>query len=253
MERNSLRSERAQFYFPHESPIGRHIFDSDDPSGKNRIAITIVGVVRDVKQNHLRQPAARRFYIPFLQHRPTDPISALNLEVRTRVKSSAMLESVRRAIKSVNPKLEVLNLQTADDLVEAELGQEKLVAKLSSFFGVLALLLAALGLYGVMSYLTVRRTTEIGVRMALGARRAAVMGMVLGETFRLVGTGLIIGAAASLLLAKLLGKVLFGLSAFEPLTTVCAAAVIAAAAGLATFLPARRASQIDPMIALRYE
>jgi predicted permease len=247
-----INDTMARFYFPHENPLGRHLFEPG-PDGKRGAPIAIVGVVRDVKENHLRQPTPRRYYTALAQHQPDDPIDALNLEIRTRVTSAAMLEAVRHAIKNIDPKLAIVDLKTADELIDDELDQEKLVAKLSGFFGLLAVLLAAIGLYGVMSYLTVRRTTEIGVRMALGARRPTVMAMVLGETFRLVGAGVIMGIVASLLFASFLTKVLFGLSPFDPLTTISAAAVIAVAAGLATYLPARRASKIDPMIALRYE
>jgi predicted permease len=247
-----INETMAQYYFRRQNPVGRHLFDSG-PDGKNRVAITIVGVVRDIKQSQLRQPVPRRFYTPLLQHQPDDPVGALNLEVRTRTSSTALLEPLRRAIKQFDPKLPVLDLRTADQLIGDELDQEKLVAKLSSFFGLLALLLAAIGLYGVMSYLTVRRTTEIGVRMALGARRQSVMRMVLGETFRLVLVGLIAGAVASLLFARLLATTLFGLSPFDPLSLSAAALVIAAAASVATYLPALRASRIDPMVALRYE
>lgn len=247
-----INEKMAHFYFPHENPVGRHLFESG-PDGRNRVAITIVGVVRDVKQNQLRQPAPRRYYTPLLQHQPDDPIGALNLEIRTRANSAAILNPVRRAIKSVDPKLPILDLKTADELIDDDLDQEKLVAKLSAFFGVLAVLLAAIGLYGVMSYLTVRRTTEIGVRMALGARSQAVLRMVLGETVRLLAVGLIIGIACALLFASLLTKILFGLSPFDPMTTFCAALLITIAATAATYIPARRASRIDPIIALRYE
>jgi len=247
-----INEKMAQFYFSHENPIGRHIFDSDDPSGKNRIAIPIVGVVRDVKQNQLKESAPRRFYLALLQHRSTDPIDALSMEIRTRAPSKALADSVRRAIKNVDSKLPI-DLKTADDLITDEVSQEKLVAQLSSFFGLLAMVLAAIGLYGVMSYFTARRTTEIGIRMALGARRPTVTRMVLGETFRLVALGLIIGIAASVFAAGLFAKSLFGLPPVDPFSTGAAAAVTAIAAGLATYLPARRAARVDPMTALRYE
>ena len=130
---------------------------------------------------------------------------------------------------------------------------ERLVATLSTAFGVLATVLAAIGLYGVMSYLTARRTTEIGIRMALGARRGAVVGMVLHESLRLVVAGVIIGVAVSLFAAGLLAKSLFDLSPMDPLSIASAAAVTAVAAMVATYLPARRAARVDPMTALRYE
>lgn len=246
-----INQTMARFYFRHENAVGRHLFEPN-PDRSSRVPLTIVGVVRDAKESRMREPTPRRYYTALMQHTSDDPVEALNLEIRTSRTSPQLLESIRRAIKNVDPKLAILDLKTAGQLIQDDLNQEQLIAKLSGFFSVLAVLLAAIGLYGVMSYLTVRRTTEIGVRMALGARRHTVMRMVLGETFRLVGAGIAIGIAASLLLARLLTNILFGLSPFDPLTTLSAAAVIAIAAGLATFLPARRASRIDPMIALRY-
>jgi predicted permease len=243
-----INEKMAQFYFPHTNPIGRHIFDGVEA---NRIAFTIVGVVRDAKQNKLREPIPRRFYLAYLQH--TDEITDINFEIRTRMHSSAVAESVRRTINSFDPNLPITNLKTADALVDETLDQEKLIAKLSSFFGVLALVLAAIGLYGVMSYITVRRTSEIGIRMALGAPRLGVIGMVLRETLQLVVVGLAIGTLASVFATKLLSKSLFGLSAFDPITTVIAVGVITLAAIAASYLPAWRASRIDPTVALRYE
>jgi macrolide transport system ATP-binding/permease protein len=144
-------------------------------------------------------------------------------------------------------------LETASALIDETLDQEKLIAKLSSFFGALALLLAAIGLYGVMSYMTVRRTGEIGIRMALGAPRWGVIRRVLRETFRLVVIGLVVGTLTSVLAARLLSKVLFGLSSFDIPTTFIAVGVIVIAATTAAYIPAWRASHIDPTIALRYE
>jgi ABC-type antimicrobial peptide transport system permease subunit len=162
-------------------------------------------------------------------------------------------ESVRRTINSFDPHLPITSLKTADALIDETLDQEKLIAKLSSFFGVLALVLAAIGLYGVMSYITVRRTAEIGIRMALSAPRLGVIGMILRETLRLVMVGLAIGTLASVFATKLLSKSLFGLSGFDPITTVIAVSVITLAAVAASYLPAWRASRIDPTVALRYE
>src|SRR5262249_40784160 len=155
-----------------------------------------------------------RFYTSMLQHSPDDPVEVLNFEVRTHgLPSSAVLKELRPAIKSVSPNLPIDSVETADDLLGDDLDQEKLVAKLSGFFGLLALTLSAIGLYGVMSYLTARRRAEIGIRMALGAKRANVVTMVLGETFRLVAAGVVVGLLLSFLGTGLLKKSLFGLSA----------------------------------------
>ena len=177
----------------------------------------------------------------------------MNLEIRMRPGSTSSFEGIRRKIASVDPKLSISNLSSAEILIDDELDRERLVAKLSVFFGALALVLAAVGLYGVMSYLTVKRTTEIGIRMALGALRQTVIAMVLRETFALVAIGLALGALSSFALALLLHRMLFGLSAYELLPTLGAAAIIAAACVFATLLPAWRASRIDPTVALRYE
>ncbi len=245
-----INESMERFYFPHQNPLGKHIFD--DPSRKG-IAYTIVGVVRDAKENHLREAPRRRFYLSFFQAKKTDPIDAMNLEIRTQGRSSAFTESMRRAIKNVDPKLPIFSLKTADALIDDTLDQEKLIAKLSSFFGALALILAAIGLYGVLSYMTVQRTTEIGIRMALGAQRKVVLNMVLRETFLLVLIGLTIGTISSLGATSLIRKLLFGLSSFASVSMGVAAIGIVFASVLATLLPAWRASRVDPTVALRYE
>ncbi len=244
-----INQSMARFYFPRENPIGKHIFSGAD----RKVAYTIVGTVRDTKQSNLRELPPRRFYTCFFQPLATDPIDEMNLEIRTQAQSGSLVESVRRAIKSVDPKLPIFSLKSADALIDDTLDQERLVAQLSSFFGGLALVLAAIGLYGVMSYMTVQRTTEIGIRMALGAERKTVIGMVLRETSLLVVTGLAIGALVSLGMSSLLRNMLFGLSSFAFVSMSAAALVIAFASALATFLPAWRASRVDPTVALRYE
>ncbi len=246
-----INEKMARFYFPRTNPIGRHIFVFEGDDGKKRTPLAIVGVVRDVKESDLRQPTPRRLYEPFLQHR--DPISVINFEIRTGLRPSSISDSVRRAIKSFDPNLPVTSLKTASTLIDETLDQETLIAKLSSFFGVLALLLAAIGLYGVMSYMTVRRTAEIGIRMALGAPRLGVIGMVLRETFRIVAIGVGIGIVASVLVARLLSSSLYGLGSFDFLTMLTAIGVILIATVIAAYLPAWRASRIDPTVALRYE
>ncbi len=240
----------ARFYFPKRDPIGRHIYDGD---GKDRVAYTIIGVARNVKQSDLRKATPRRFYKAYLQHPATDPITEINFEIRTSIPSASIADPVRRAISNFNPKLPITSLKSADALIDDTLIEERMIAKLSSFFGALALALAAIGLYGVMSYITARRTMEIGIRFALGAARWSVLRMVLADTLRLVLVGLAIGIGGSILIAKLFEKSLFGLSAFDPMTSILAACAITAAAAIAAYLPAWHASRVDPIVALRYE
>jgi predicted permease len=245
-----INETMARFYFPHSNPIGRHIFNGE---GKDRVAYTIVGVVRDVKQGDLRKPAPRRFYTALYQHPLSDPIALVNLEIRTSARAGNIAQAVRRAIQAVNPSLPILSLKSADDLIGGDLTQERMIAKLSGFFGILALSLAAIGLYGVMSYITARRTMEIGIRFALGAARSNVMSMVLKDTLRLVAAGLAIGIIASGLIARLFSNGFFGLASFDPLTSISAACAITIAALIAAYLPAWRASRVYPMVALRQE
>ena len=246
-----INEKMARFYFPKTNPIGRHIFMGD---GKDRVGLTIIGVVRDAKQSDLREQTPRRFYTPLAQHKGgDDPISVINFELRTSLASANVESAVRRTIQAVNPNLPILSLKTADDLINSDLTEERMIAKLSGFFGALALVLAAIGLYGVMSYITARRTTEIGIRFALGAPRASVIGMVLKDTLLLAAIGLAIGIAASASVGKLFESALFGLHPFDPTTISSALCVIIVAAALAAYIPAWRASRVDPMVALRQE
>jgi ABC-type antimicrobial peptide transport system permease subunit len=245
-----INEAMSHFYFPHSNPIGKHIFDG---TGKNRVVYTIIGVVQNVKQRQLREPAARRLYTSFFQHQPDDPIEAINFEIRTGTRSAAFADAVRRSFASYNPNLPILGIQSADELINDDLRQERLVARLSSFFGILALALAGIGLYGVLSYLTARRTAEIGIRLALGAERRGVIGMILRETLLLIAGGLGIGIVLSLAAFRLLGNSLYGLSASDPLTIFWAATIIIVVGTIASSLPAWRASRVDPMVALRYE
>ncbi len=238
----------ARFYFKNREAIGRHIADTD---GKN--PMTIVGVVGAAKENTLREPAARRLYTPFLQSKKDDPITSLRFEVRAMADTGAMDTAVRQAIHKVDANLREPVIAWSKALIEDDLEQERLIAKLSSVFSVLALLLASVGLYGVLSYLTARRTTEVGVRMALGASRGNVIALVFREAFSMAAIGLIIGAACAFAVGKLTASTLYGVNAFDPLTVAVASTIICASALLASWFPAHRASRVDPMVALRAE
>jgi len=243
-----INKKMARFYFPHSSAVGRHLFEGE---GKDRVTLTIVGVVEDAKEQDLRKVTPRRFYFASLQK--TEPVSFVNYEIRTRAASAPVAEGVRRTVASSNSRLPVTSMESADELINDELSAERLLARLSGFFGLLALLLGAIGLYGVMAYMTTRRTAEIGIRLALGAERGKVIQMVVGETWRLVAIGLAIGVLVSTAMARVFEKSLFGVSAFDPATTLWAVAAISLAALIAAYLPARKAARVDPLIALHYE
>jgi predicted permease len=242
-----INESMARFYFPNVSPVGRHISVDNGKSW-----MTIVGVVRDAKQNNLREPAARRFYSQFMLSKG-DPIGSMRLEVRAHGTVSQAEELIRRQIGGVDSSLQIQSISAAQSLIDDDLLQERLIAKLSGSFSLLALVLASIGLYGVMSYLTQRRTTEMGIRMALGASRSNVVGMVLKETMVVTAAGLLVGIGVAAFLGKLVSGSLYGVAAFDPLTAGLASVTILAAAFLAGWLPARRASHIDPMAALRTE
>ncbi|MGB7227977.1 MAG: FtsX-like permease family protein, partial [Candidatus Acidiferrales bacterium] len=172
--------------------------------------------------------------------------------IRSQVGMAGLINSVKGAITGVNPEIDlqfkVLRTQIRNSLV-----QDELMATLCGFFGGLAVLLAAIGLYGVISYTVAQRTNEIGVRMALGAQRSGVVGLILGEVAVLIAIGVVVGVGLTLAGSKAASSLLFGLKAYDPLTLVLALVILAAIGLAASFVPARRASRLDPMVALRYE
>lgn len=225
-----INQAMSEHFFGDANPIGRHMFFGTDAVRKR---VTIIGLARDAKQNGLRRPTPARFYLSYFQ--AVDTSTAMIFEVRTSAQPAALATAVREQISGVDPNLQILDIKTARLLIDETLDQEKLIAKLSSFFGLLALLLATVGLYGVMSYITARRTAEVGVRMALGADGRNVVGMVLGETLQLAVIGIVIGVAASVFASHLIMSRLYGLSSIDPLSIFIAVAVIAVTASLAGY------------------
>jgi predicted permease len=244
-----VNQSMARFFFGQSNPIGKKIWIDDEEHAKQ--PFEIVGVARDVRDHKVRGPIQRRFYIPVGQ--ALDSLYAINFEIQTAGAPGALIEPARKTFAAVDPSVPLTRVRSVADLVDSSLSNDILVARLSSFFGALALLLACVGLYGVMSYTVNRRTREIGVRMALGAQRTQVLRMVLEEAMKLVVIGILVGLPVTLLLTRLLGSMLFGLSSADPVAMVSVIALLGAIATVAGFIPARRATKVDPMVALRYE
>src|SRR5579864_1505931 len=244
---NEAMSKR---FFHGMNPIGRQ-FRIDDPDWLDR-PITIIGVSRNAKDHGsgLREEVDPRFYLAFQQMK--DPVQIV-IEAQSSGPASAAVANVTSQIKAAAPHVPIEFVQTLDSRVTKSAANQIALAKLSAFFGSLALLLACIGVYGVMSYSVSGRTREIGVRMALGARRVDVLQLVLREGMLLVLFGVAAGIPLSLASSRLLNSFLFGLKATDPLSLIAVIFVLGAVAALAGMIPARRAAKVDPMIALRYE
>jgi predicted permease len=240
----------AAHYFKDQNPIGRTLsFDGDD--GKPN-PIEIIGVIADVMSQSTRTKAQRAVYRPILQQ-PDESAFLVNFHLRTVDDPAAIAGATRAAISQVDSKLPIFDPKTLDNQLQEKLKQDRLITRLVGFFGALALLLAAIGLYGVMAHGVARRTNEIGIRMALGARGGRIAWMILRETFVLVVIGLLLGVPVALASAKLISAQLFGMQPNDPLTLIGAALVLSFVALLAGYLPARRAARVNPLTALRYE
>jgi ABC-type antimicrobial peptide transport system permease subunit len=239
----------AKFYFGTGNPVGRHVTDEFPDTRKTFV---IVGVSRDARDHNLRGEVRRRFYLS-AQQSLGGFAPGVYYEIRTVGDAANVAQAARREILAFDPAIQIDNIQPLDALLDGNLRQERMIAQLSTVFGGLALLLACIGLYGVLSYAVAQRTNEIGIRMALGAGRGSVVRMVLGETGLLIAIGLAVGIPASLACGRLVESKLFGLKAADPLTLGAALGVMLVVAAASGYLPARRASKVDPLVALRYE
>ena len=242
-----INETAARRYFGDTDPIGRSITLSDAPG-----EVGLIGIVRDTKYQSLRENAVAMLFAPFLQF-PPDRLPRMTYEVRTVVNPATLTAGIRQQIQAIDRNLPMFDVKTLTEQANESLMPERLVATLSTLFGLLALALACVGLYGIMAYSVARRTNEIGIRMALGAQQADVLWMVLKDALVMVGIGLAIGIPTALASSRVISSLLFGLSAHDPWTIAAASVVLLGVALFAGYLPARRATKVDPMVALHYE
>ena len=240
-----INEAAARKYFPDEDPIGRRFGSSVETSGD----LEVVGVLRDVKYDSVRDAAPPTMYVPYTQTRVGSPV----FEVRTAGLPTVAAGAVREAVRQIDPNLPLMDVSTQIEQVELRFMQEKLFAQAYTLFGALALLLAAIGLFGLMSYNVSRRTNEIGIRMALGAQRYDVLRLVMRESMILVAIGVAAGLAIALGAGHLITTLLYGLPPTDAISIALATGVMILVSAVAGYLPARRASRVDPMVALHYE
>jgi len=232
----------ATYYFGNENPIGRRIKVRDN-------TLEIVGVVKNSKASELREKQQRFFYAPY----PQTDVSLMTIYARTSQDPAAVMPMMRAAVRRQDAGLPLFGVKTLDQQIDETLFMDRLVAVLSAAFGILATVLAGIGLYGVMAYMVVRRTREIGIRMALGADRKEVLAMVMREVVRLAVVGIGLAIAASAVLGKLVESQLLGVSGRDPWVVSAATVALTLVAITAGFLPAMRATRVDPLTALRHE
>jgi putative ABC transport system permease protein len=246
-----VNSTFVKTYFPNENPLGRRIQLGATPDNTVPI-MEIVGVVSDVTQGLGLDPKAEMF-VPYRQGDQLLPEFELSLVMRTAADPHQEASSLRSAVAEIDPNQPIVKMRTMEDNMAATVAQPRFRTWLIGIFAGLALLLAAVGIYGVMSYSVTQRTNEIGIRVTLGAQRRDVFRTVVGEGLRYALLGVGIGVAAGLVLTRLLASFLYGISAYDPATFLVVAGLLIAVSAAASFFPARRATRVDPIVALRYE
>jgi predicted permease len=239
-----INEATARRDWPGEDPVGRVV------TGIGQTETTVVGVVADIHESSVEEPSNPQVYVPITQN---GDVSGAELIVRSKLPLEALAPSVMSTLRAVNPSQAATTFLPIQSIVDRSISPRRFFATLVGMFAVLGLLLAALGIYGVISYSVTRQTQEIGIRMALGATRERVQMGVMAKTLRVAIIGVALGTAASFVVAKAISSMLFGTQVNDPATFLGMVVVLTCVALMAGYLPARRASRIDPIVALRSE
>jgi predicted permease len=242
-----VNEEFARRLIPNQDPLGKYIKDGEGPG------IKIVGVVGNVKQSGLIAPTIPELYTPYTQPSPPGAIQTMTLVVRTFGDPEALAPAIRKEVLSVDPAQPVYEVQTMQAVIGRAVSYQRLNMQLLGIFAVLAMILAVIGIYSVLSYQVSQHTREIGIRMALGAQRWHVLRLILREGLTLTLIGVVVGVAGAFGLTRLLASLLFGVTASDPLTYVMVSLLLIFVALLACVVPAHRAAKVDPLVALRYQ
>jgi predicted permease len=243
----------ARTYWPGQDPIGRRLRMG---SSKERPWMTVIGLVRDVRHNGVTAAIKEKFYVPYAQFpiaRAGDAARGMTLVVRADGDPMRLVNPIRAEVRRLDPRLPIANVRPMTEVVDASMATPRLTGSLLSIFAGLALVLASIGVAGVLAYLVSRRRREIGIRMALGASRANVLGLVLRRGLTYAGAGIAAGVGAALFLTRLMEGLLFGVAPRDPMTFVAVSGILLAIAAAASLIPALRAARVDPLEALRAE
>ncbi len=243
-----INEKFAQRFFAGRNPVGMHLGFGTDPG--THTDMEIIGVVKDIKYTNLRDEIPIQAYVPYMN---SPYLGGMTIYARTAGEPNQLMSSVRAKMRELDSNVPIYAMRTMDEQISNSLSTERMIASLSTVFGFVATVLAIIGLYGVMSYSVAQRTREIGIRMALGAEQGKVIGMVMREVVTLIAIGVAVGVPAALVLTRVVKSQLYGLEAYDPWTLGLATALLAMVACAAGYVPALRASRVDPMKALRYE